>query len=106
MSNEALRPRGTDEQEVLAEVCEMLNVVLDDVGGADMEIGMDTEFVADLDLESIDLVALSVQLQEHYGERVNFAEFMAGFEVDELIELRVGQLVTYITRSFADSGKG
>ena len=49
---------------MLAEVADLIAVVLKDVGGVDIEIGMDTQFLADLDMESIDLVTLSVQLQD------------------------------------------
>ncbi|MGH3906465.1 MAG: acyl carrier protein [Pseudonocardiaceae bacterium] len=96
---------ATDECRVLAEVSDMIAVVLEDVGGVDIEIGMNTQFLGDLDMESIDLVALSVQLRDYYGEDVNFAEFIAGFDVDEIIELSVGHLVGHITRSLAEAGE-
>lgn len=105
MSDSAAVPRRTDERDVLAEMSDMINEVLEDVGGAAIEIGMDTRFLTDLELESIDLVALSVRIQERYGERVNFAEFIAGLDLDEIIELRVGQLVAFITRSLGTTGE-
>lgn len=90
------------EREVLAELSGMIVAMLEDEGGVvDTEIGMDTRFTADLEMESIDLVALSTLLQDRYGERVNFAEFVAEFELDEILGLRVGQLVEYVTRVLA-----
>lgn len=105
MSDSETVRQATGERSVLAEVSDMIAVVLEDVGGVGSEIGMDTQFLADLDMESIDLVALSVHLQDHYGEQVNFAEFIAGFDVDEIIELSVGHLVAHITRSLAEAGE-
>ncbi|MCC9307898.1 phosphopantetheine-binding protein [Kitasatospora sp. RB6PN24] len=84
------------EQEVLAEITRMLAAVLDEYGLDESEVTMDSRFTDDLELESIDLVTLAAQLQERWGERINFAEFLAGMELDEIIGLTVGRLVEYV----------
>ncbi|MEU0838910.1 phosphopantetheine-binding protein [Streptomyces sp. NPDC005962] len=76
----------------------MLRTMLDEEGLDDIEIAMDTRFTDDLELESIDLVTLAGTLQDRYGQEVNFAEFVADLELDEIIGLTVGQLVEYIVR--------
>jgi len=88
-----------DESAVLADITAMLRVVLDEYGLEDAEITMDTTFHDDLELESIDLVGLSGQLRELYGEKVNFAAFIAERELDEIIALTVGELVRYVVDS-------
>ncbi|MGC7102025.1 acyl carrier protein [Amycolatopsis lurida] len=88
-------------ERILAEITEMIEVVLADYGTGDVEIGMDTLFTDDLEMESIDLVALAGQLQERYGEQVNFAEFIAGLELDEIIGLTVGALVAHVEGALA-----
>jgi acyl carrier protein len=97
-------PLPVDDKAVLADIRAMLVTVLDGTGldGADVigaEITMDTTFRDDLDLESIDLVALGGQLGERYGERVNFAEFVAELDLDAVIALTVGSLVDYVVTS-------
>jgi acyl carrier protein len=79
---------------VLADLTVMLREVLDgyEIG----EITPDTLFGEDLEMESIDLVALGGLLAERYGDRVNFAEFIAGLDLDEIIDLSVGRLTGYI----------
>ncbi|MFF9351701.1 acyl carrier protein [Streptomyces sp. NPDC014734] len=90
-------PVTADEESVLADLTGMLARLLEDEYGLDdVEIGMRTTFNRDLELESIDLVTLAALLQERYGDRVNFAEFLAGMEFDEIIELTVGRLVEYV----------
>lgn len=90
-------PRTADEEAVLADLTDMLARLLEDEYGLDdVEIGMHTSFNRDLELESIDLVTLAGMLQERYGDRINFAEFLAGMEFDEIIELTVGRLVEYV----------
>jgi acyl carrier protein len=92
-------PGATDEVSVLAQLGEMLRELLEEYGLDDAEITMDTTFHDDLELESVDLVALSGQLREHYGDRVNFATFIAERDLDEIIALTVGELVRYIVAS-------
>ena len=88
-----------DEQAVLADLTRMIAEVLEDVGAVDTEITLDTTFRDDLDLESIDLVALGGLLGERYGDRVNFAEFVADLDLDTIIALTVGDLVEYVLTS-------
>jgi acyl carrier protein len=82
---------------VLADITAMLRDVLD--GYEVDEITMDTTFHDDLEMESIDLVALGGHLTERYGDRVNFAEFIAGLDLDEIIDLTVGRLVGYVVNA-------
>ncbi|MBB4680815.1 phosphopantetheine-binding protein [Crossiella cryophila] len=81
---------------VLSDIGVMLHKVLGEYGLDEVEVTMDSTFHDDLELESIDLVALAGQLEERYGSRVNFAEFIAELELDQIIALTVGQLVDYV----------
>ncbi|WP_432027180.1 acyl carrier protein [Streptomyces sp. 1222.5] len=91
---------------VLVDVTGMLRTVLAEYGDDDVAIGMATSFNRDLELESIDLVTLAGLLEERYGERVNLAEFLAGMEFDEIIELTVGRLVDHVVRSLTTAQAG
>ncbi|HEY4018750.1 MAG TPA: acyl carrier protein [Pseudonocardiaceae bacterium] len=95
---------AVDEQAVLADLGEMIAVVLEDIGAVDIEIMPDTTFRDDLDLESIDLVALGGLLGERYGDRVNFAEFVADLDLEQIIALTVGDLVDYVLTSLRAEG--
>ena len=92
-------PLAADPEAVLADIAGMLRVLLEDYGLDDAEINRDTTFHDDLEMESIDLVTLSGSLREHYGERVNFATFIAERDLEEIIALTVGELVRYIVAS-------
>lgn len=80
---------------VLATVSELIEAVLGDDLVLD-EITMETSFSEDLELESIEFVALSERLQEHYGDRVNFVAWLSDMELPEIIGLTVGELVEHI----------
>ncbi|MFF4548811.1 acyl carrier protein [Streptomyces sp. NPDC001435] len=95
-----------DEEAVLADIRGMLLILLEEYGEEDVEIGMSTTFNRDLELESIDLVTLAGLLEQRYGDRVNFAEFLAGMDFDEIIELTVGRLVEHVVQSLKAAEAG
>ena len=64
---------------------------------AEFPITMETSFEADLQLESVEFVALSERLQQQYPD-VDFVDWIADMEVTDLMQLRVGQLVEFIAR--------
>ncbi|HEY3463522.1 MAG TPA: acyl carrier protein [Amycolatopsis sp.] len=99
----SIETTATGEAAVLAQLGGMLRELLAEYGLDDAEITMDTTFHDDLELESVDLVALSGQLREHYGDRVNLATFIAERDLDEIIALTVGELVRYVVASLRAS---
>jgi acyl carrier protein len=59
-------------------------------------ISMTTSFNGDLELESIEFVALAEKLQQQFGQRVDFVGWISGKELDQIIQLTVGELVEFI----------
>jgi acyl carrier protein len=88
-------------EQILADVRAMLTEIIGAEYALSLDIGMDTSFDADLELESIEFVKLSAMLAERYGDRVNFVAFLATKELDEIIEMTVGEVVTYIANCSA-----
>lgn len=83
---------------ILADLAESLRAVLRDLDPDD-PITMNTRFRDDLGMESIDVVSLAGRLQGQYGDTVNFAQFVAGLDLESVASLRVGQLVEHIVAS-------
>jgi len=74
--------------------------LLDELAGDweyDGPIGPDTRFIADLALESLDIVVLGTMIQHRYG-RLPFAEFLEelGQRPVEERDLTVAELVTFV----------
>ncbi|MCW4354240.1 phosphopantetheine-binding protein [Hoyosella sp. YIM 151337] len=88
-----------DESEVFDAITSMLADMLEVFDVDPNEITRGTEFHDDLEMESIDLVALSGQLRERWGEQVNFAQFIAGMELEQIMHVTVGQLVDFVVDS-------
>ena len=82
--------------EVLDEVTAMLRDVIGEEWVADVDIGMETSFVTDLEIESVEIVALAERVHERYGEDVDLAGWLSTLGIYELSELTLGDLVTYV----------
>ena len=64
----------------------------------DFTFTMDTSFAEDLELESIEFVALAERVQTHFGDQVDFVDWLSGLEIDAIIRLNLGELVEFIER--------
>jgi acyl carrier protein len=83
---------------VLATVAGLVREVIDEDWANEVVITLDTAFAKDLELESIEFVALAERLREVYGPRVDLARWLGEMELEAIIGLEVGTLVEYIVR--------
>jgi acyl carrier protein len=84
-------------------VLDLVRTMLVDVIGPEYLIGLcideHTSFDADLELESLEFVAMAERLEAHYGDDVDFVAWIATMDLDEIIALTVGDLVAFILAS-------
>ena len=57
-----------------------------------------TRLEGDLRLDSLDLAALGALLRDRYGRAVDLVGYVAGLDIDEIIELTVGDVTDYVNR--------
>ena len=96
----------TPAVELDAIVDDITAILVDVIGDEfllDVEVTMETTFSHDLELESIEFVAMAEKLQERYAGRVDFTAFLAGLEIDEILALSVGQLAGHVARCLGAS---
>ncbi len=83
-----------------AEILKTVEQVIVEIAGDELllagPITMETSFNGDLELESIEFVALAEKLQQHYGASVDFVGWISKKELDQIIALKVGELVEFI----------
>ncbi|MEC3982734.1 acyl carrier protein [Amycolatopsis sp. H20-H5] len=91
--------------DVFDTVAALLTDLVGDVDVLGIEITRETTFHEDLQLESIDLVTFAGILAEHFGAKVNLAEFLAEKDLDEVIELRVGDIAGYVAGRLSAAGR-
>ena len=84
--------------DVLARLSALLREVIAEPWAEEVVIGRETSFHHELELESIEFVVLAERLQEEYGERVDFAVWLSGMELDQILSLRVGEVADFICR--------
>ena len=81
---------------------ETVSGFITDVVGDELEldgpITVATSFNKDLELESIEFVALAEMLQDHYGEELDFVDWLSNKELDQIISLTVGDLVEFVIK--------
>lgn len=92
------RESEVSRESILAAVLAILEK-MDEEGTFDCEIGLDTWLVADLGLESIDVVVLGTEVQERFGAAMPFAEFLAEVGQREVRDLQVREFVEFVYRS-------
>jgi acyl carrier protein len=85
-------------EEVLGNVAGAIREVIGEDWAEDVPIKMTTSFSRDLELESIEFVALAERLRATYGPGVDFAGWLATMELKDILELDVGRLVEFIAR--------
>jgi acyl carrier protein len=86
----------TTDPQILAELLEMIDELAGD-WEYDGPVTPDTYFLADMGLESLDLVVLGTMVQQRYG-RLPFAEYLAeiGERPAEERDVTVAELVTFV----------
>jgi acyl carrier protein len=89
---------GGEPKQILEDVARMIREVVGEDWIQEKAIELTTSFSQDLELESIEFVALGERLQNHYGKSVNFVGWLSGKELDQILALKVGDLVEFIAR--------
>jgi acyl carrier protein len=95
--------------ELVDEVLGVVRQLLIDAVGPEYEVAVEielsTSFDRDLELESLELVALNELLHERYGDHLDFAAWLADMELEEIVNLTVGDLVSFIAGSLSDAAE-
>ena len=80
----------------------VVDTIIDVVGEEfyeEAEIGLDSTFAEDIDLESMEVMEISERLIEIYGEKVDFVGWFAEMELEDLVAMTLGTVVDFIVAS-------
>lgn len=83
-------------ERTLEEIAGLIREVIGEEWALDTEIGMDTAFATDLELESIEFVELAEKMQARYGTEVDFVGWLSDKEIEEILGLTVGDVVEFV----------
>jgi acyl carrier protein len=90
------------KEAILETVLKILNQLADDWEYSG-EITPKTFFIADLGLESIDVVILGTTIQKHYDRSLPFAEFLAEIGQREVRDIRIDEFVDFVYQNLYSS---
>jgi tocopherol O-methyltransferase len=82
---------------VFGEVVELLRTVLDEDAAWSAGVTAATTLDGDLELESVEVTALSQALRSRFGAGVDLAGHVAGLGLEEIIAFTVGDLAAYVS---------
>lgn len=68
------------------------------------QVGLDSTFAEDIQLESMEVMEIAERLIEHYDGKVDFVAWFAELELDDLIDLTVGRIVDFIVETLEAGG--
>jgi acyl carrier protein len=70
------------------------------------DVGLDSTFAEDLELESLEILELAERLIETYEGRVDFVGWFAAMEFEDLVDLDMGTLVDFVVSELAGAAAG
>lgn len=101
---------GTRDTTLYASVQHTVEQAIIDVVGEEFyeecEVGLDSTFAEDIELESIEVMEIAEKLIETYGEKVDFVAWFADMELEDLVEITVGSVVDFIVASLQQAEAG
>lgn len=83
-------------KKILAELVGILDELLEELEEDPVDIDFDTTFFQDLCINSIEFIGLAEHIQEKYGDTLQFTDWFAEKSVDQIMALKLGEVVGYI----------
>lgn len=78
----------------------VLKTFIEEIIGEDfkdeIDIRRDSSFTADLELDSIEIVAFSEKVKLHFGSKLDFTGWLSNMDLDGLIALKLSDVIEYI----------
>lgn len=82
------------------EIFETLNQFITEVIGEEfveeMDITPASSFTKDLEMDSIEIVAFSEKVKNHFGSNIDFTGWLSNMDLDEIIQLKLEDIINYI----------
>jgi acyl carrier protein len=90
-----LTPEQAD-QEIFAVLKTCIGEVIGEEFASELDITPGSSFTRDLEMDSIEIVAFSEKVKKHFGQEINFTGWLSGMDIDQLISLNIGDIITFI----------
>lgn len=79
---------------------EELKQFISDIIGADiveeLDVTRESNFTKDLEMDSIEIVAFAEKVKKKYGNSLDFAGWLSGMDLDQLVNLNLNDIINFI----------
>jgi acyl carrier protein len=103
-TSSSTRSTVPDVPEIVDDIAGMVREVVGEDYELDVEITAESSFSEDIEIESIEFVALGDLVQTRYGERIDLVGWFGELDLDEIIDLTVGELAEFIAACLREEG--
>jgi acyl carrier protein len=84
-------------------IFEQLKQFISEIIGSDymeaLNVTRESIFTKDLEMDSIEIVAFAEKVKGKYGGKIDFVGWLSGMDMDEIISLSLGRIVTFIVEA-------
>lgn len=84
--------------QILALLKQFITEVIGEEFVEDMDITPSSSFTKELEMDSIEIVSFSEKVKEHFGRQIDFTGWLSNMDLDQLIQLKLGDIVQYISQ--------
>jgi acyl carrier protein len=103
MSSHPIAAVGTRNQSLFESVHATVEDAIVSVVGRwyydECQVGLESTFAEDVELESMEVMEISEKLIETYEGKVDFVTWFSGMELEDLVEMTLGDVVEFIVAS-------
>ena len=92
----------TTSEEVFAQIKRFIAEIIGEDVVEEIEIERESVFTRDLEMDSIELVALAEKVNKKYGDKADFVAWFSGMELADLVKISLGEIVDFIADAYAE----
>ncbi|MDQ6481340.1 acyl carrier protein [Dyadobacter sp. LHD-138] len=89
-------PKTLSNDEIFGVLNQFITEVIGEEFVDEMDITPDSSFTKDLEMDSIEIVAFSEKVKIYFGENINFTGWLSNMDLDEIISLKLSDIINYI----------
>lgn len=82
--------------EIFVLLKQFITEVVGEEFASEMNISKESRFTHDLEMDSIEIVAVSEKIKKHFGPSIDFTGWLSGMSIDELISLNMNDIILFI----------
>jgi acyl carrier protein len=91
-----LTQQKLSSEEIFSVLKQFITEVIGEEFVEEMDITRDSSFTRDLEMDSIEIVSFSEKVKAYFGESIDFTGWLSGMDLDQLIALRLNDIIQYI----------